>query len=364
MLKTIELFNFQSHESTILDFGPGLNIITGSSDSGKTAIMRFILWVLNNRPLGEEFKSWDTKEDDNVGGGIAFSEGTYVTKERAKGKNIYNINGTILEAIKSDIPDELKAITNIVDYNIQTQHQPYFLLQDSPGEVARKLNELIGLDVIDTIFSNLNSSIRDLKGKGIDLDNQIKILTNQIESLSFLDEIQVIVNRLEQDVIRQNKIESESRGLLSVISSIEDLNRQISEIEIDLELEKATIDLLSLIKDYQVKEKVAFSLNSTLRNLTTLEETLTAESEWLSVEDSYLEIKELIAKDSALMLDCNTLESRLNNISNANQAFLSESSHLSLLEIDHRNLLKKAKICPFCKTPITDKTIKQIEESL
>ncbi len=364
MIDQVELHFFQSHLDTFLDFDPGVNVITGSSDSGKTAIMRFILWVLNNRPLGDEFKSWFAKENDIVSGGIAFSEGTYITKERNRGKNVYDVNGTTLEAVKSDVPDELKAIANFANYNIQTQHQPYFLLQDTPGEVARKLNELIGLDVIDTIFSNLNSSTRDLKGKELNLDNQIKSLNEQIQSLSFLDEIQAIVNKLEQSVVQKEKIESESRGLHSVIGFIEDLNTKISEIEIDPNLEKEIIDLLSQIKDYQRGEKQTSSFNSTLRNLITLKETITAETEWLEIEKSFLQITKLISDYEIVKKDCSSISYQLNQIKAIDKSLTSEVLELKVFLTDHKDLLKKAKICPFCKTPITDITIQQIEDSL
>ena len=57
MIKQINIKNFQSHKSTQLKLDPGVNVIVGSSDSGKTAIIRAYLWVVDNRPLGNAFVS-------------------------------------------------------------------------------------------------------------------------------------------------------------------------------------------------------------------------------------------------------------------------------------------------------------------
>ena len=64
MLSCLSIENFQSHEHSFLEFSKGINVITGSSDSGKTAILRALYWIIWNRPQGDSFKSWwggDTK---------------------------------------------------------------------------------------------------------------------------------------------------------------------------------------------------------------------------------------------------------------------------------------------------------------
>src|SRR5690554_5109154 len=64
MITSLEIQNFQSHKETLLEFEPGVNVIIGPSDSGKTAILRALYWLVWNRPLGDAFRSsWggDTK---------------------------------------------------------------------------------------------------------------------------------------------------------------------------------------------------------------------------------------------------------------------------------------------------------------
>lgn len=47
--------NFQSHEQTEVFFTEGLNVFVGPSDSGKSAILRALRWVLYNEPKGTDF---------------------------------------------------------------------------------------------------------------------------------------------------------------------------------------------------------------------------------------------------------------------------------------------------------------------
>ena len=52
MLEKIHLKNFKTYEDTVLEFSPGINVITGDTGQGKTNILLGINWVSKNRPLG------------------------------------------------------------------------------------------------------------------------------------------------------------------------------------------------------------------------------------------------------------------------------------------------------------------------
>ena len=57
MIQKLNIQNFQSHKDTKLEFHPGVNVIIGQSDSGKTAIIRALRWLIWNRPGGDDFRS-------------------------------------------------------------------------------------------------------------------------------------------------------------------------------------------------------------------------------------------------------------------------------------------------------------------
>ena len=65
MIQSLKIQNFQSHKNSELVFSEGINIITGSSNNGKTAILRALGWVITNRPQGLAFKSYFADKKDS-----------------------------------------------------------------------------------------------------------------------------------------------------------------------------------------------------------------------------------------------------------------------------------------------------------
>ena len=60
MIEELWIKNFQSHKDTKIRFGKNLNVIIGSSDSGKTAILRALRWLIYGRPMGKAFQTHGT----------------------------------------------------------------------------------------------------------------------------------------------------------------------------------------------------------------------------------------------------------------------------------------------------------------
>jgi DNA repair exonuclease SbcCD ATPase subunit len=54
-IKEVEITNFQSHKQTKVNLVNGTNALIGSSNSGKTAVIRAIQWCLLNIPNGNGF---------------------------------------------------------------------------------------------------------------------------------------------------------------------------------------------------------------------------------------------------------------------------------------------------------------------
>ena len=162
MIKRVALRNFQIHEQTNLEFTEGMNVIAGSSDNGKSSIIRAIRWVVMNRPTGFAFHKHGAKQDTAVV--IKFSDEECITRDKGeKSSGGYHYKGNVFAALRTDVPPEIQRALNLSDINIQSQHDPYFLLQDSPGEVAKKLNVVAGLGIIGDTIKNANAVVRQRK---------------------------------------------------------------------------------------------------------------------------------------------------------------------------------------------------------
>lgn len=169
MIDRISIANFQSHPETVLELVPGINTIIGSSDSGKSAIFRAILWVVENRPTGSAFvSSWSLDEKGKMKSatGVTIGRGEeHVSRLRNSNLdshvNCYELNGTPLEAMKTAVPEPIAKWLNLAPVNVQKQLDAPFLLSASAGEVARFFNSVVNLDDIDRALSLVDKKRRE-----------------------------------------------------------------------------------------------------------------------------------------------------------------------------------------------------------
>ncbi len=197
MIKSLEIQNFLSHKKTILEFSSGVNIIVGPTDSGKSAIIKALKWVITNRPLGDSIRS-------HWGGltfaSIEFNEGK-VQRVRGDRDNAYktNVEGNVIEfnAIKGEVPQEVGQILDLDDLNIQTQFAPHFLLSQSSGEVAQYFNKVAHLDKIDTASQNIRKWLKGIQQTIEFRESELEGFFIELERYSNLDEIEKKVEELE-----------------------------------------------------------------------------------------------------------------------------------------------------------------------
>lgn len=230
MINSLHIANFQSHKESQLDFAPGLNVILGQSDSGKTAILRALYWIYANRPSGEGFRSWFAGNKETMA--ILDTDDFHITRQRGK-ENRY-VMAPAGQAIASEfkalgkaVPEEVVKALNMTDINWQMQFQSIFLLSDSPGEVARKLNEIVKLDVIDWTLSNLNSGIRQNNQA---VQTEEKTVAEQVEELAGYEYLE----KMEDDVAKVEGWEQKWIGLSEEYEEIEGLLLKIDGLETEL----------------------------------------------------------------------------------------------------------------------------------
>ena len=128
MLNKIKIENFQSHKKTELDLVPGVNVVVGKSNSGKTAILRALKWLVFNRPLGFRFHSEFTDDPTFVSIEDEINE---IGMEKDKNGAIYYVGEQSFEKMGTDIPDLAKEALNLTELNFSDQlNKPAFRLKN------------------------------------------------------------------------------------------------------------------------------------------------------------------------------------------------------------------------------------------
>ena len=166
MLQRLDISNFQSHESTEIVFDPRLTVLVGSSDHGKTAVLRALCWIVRNRPRGSAF----------IRHGAAAAEArleadgvVIIRRKDRKVLNEYIVDGETLVALGSDVPAQVTDRLRLGDINLADQLDRHFLLLDPPGQIARAINEAIHLDQAEAVAKAADAEVRDSRARAKDL---------------------------------------------------------------------------------------------------------------------------------------------------------------------------------------------------
>lgn len=343
MIESIRIKQFQKHKDTTLEFANGLNVICGESHNGKSAIIKAILWVLTNKPSGTAFRRiGHDGEDTSVK--ILFNDGS-VERVRGDKRNCYIYDNEEFKAVRTDVPSEIQHFVNINECCLQSQFVPHYLLSDSPGEVARTLNSIVGLEDIDKankhvgrIIAEANSQAKFIEGE---IEKHIKSLERYAklpdmeETLLFvssqnsaLEESQVFCDGLE---VTTRSIDSLENLLIKkcerVLKHEEEVNRIFATFNKLRELELHIQDLESLIMDVKSVEYDMKEAKGLLSHVATVDSIL-EKIDALAEEEKYLEVLVKILRDMSSAIDGQT---KIN-------------SKLAELHQEH----DKIDVCPLC----------------
>lgn len=242
--------NFQSHKETVLELSPTVNSLEGVSDSGKSAVLRSLLWCLTNKPDGVAFASnWakdrkgKLKEDvrvsiDNITRFRTADTNGYIRYVPGKDPQTY-------EALKGTVPPDIESAINIGNVNIQRQMDPPFLLSSTPGDAARYVNELIGLVEID-------SYQKALKGKAHDNANSLKDENKRLSEAETALAQYDWVSGAKDKVEELSGIDARCAGLeadLDKLSELDALDEVSTELKAAKALEKNVSGLIASCPD-------------------------------------------------------------------------------------------------------------------
>jgi len=241
-----EIENFQSHKKTRLEYHPGVNVIIGESDSGKTAIQRALDWALNNKPRGTAFRS-------NWGGDtsvlVSFKEGQTIQRLSTDSKNTYAIKdgSPIFKSFGVGVPEEIEKIINMNSVNWQRQMDPPFLLSESSGEVAKELNRTVHLEIIDSSLVAITMRSREIK-REIKFNEDAKIsIQENIQKYNHLEKMEKLICDLEDKEKRKETTNSDIATITETISEIKRRKEESEEYKKIL-LAENTMDEISSIR--------------------------------------------------------------------------------------------------------------------
>lgn len=294
-IKTVRLQNFQSHKDTTIDLSTGFNILLGESRQGKTAIIRGIRWVLENKPSGKNMIQHGQTDCFVT---ITLENNTIITRyitEKSNGYKIILPDGTIEEGNTKMVDQvqeicgfsKLDADTNTsLPLNFMAQGSGWYLIGDtySSSDRARILGALQNTNVADGIIKDIereklqNTTLirnkefeikekqEDLKTLSCEIRTQEKI-KELIEKKLLLVSVKTLIeqekalnkNRIVVDRVSKTFDEEKATSILQTIKEKQALITLIEEnldksksLQSDIKSKEKTI---ALLEDISTSEK-------------------------------------------------------------------------------------------------------------
>ncbi|MDU5444675.1 MAG: AAA family ATPase, partial [Finegoldia magna] len=329
----IYLTNFQSYEQGHFELSEKVNLITGASDSGKTALIRALSWVLFN----------DYTTDllirngyNNVEVKIVFNNGNFILRGRKGNTNYYYIkNNPDNEEIKKyenfgrEIPSEIQddflfKKVNLLNekYNIliASQLENSFLLSETDSTKANAIGKLVNIDILDNASRNVLREIKSTKGE---LNFKKSFINEKEESLNkydYLNEEKIKIDNLKALYNNLSK-NSEKLYILQTLSKkLTELNGRINNgykyldnyqgLDICLKTLQHTQNnissFLKLNQIYEYYQQVIKEIESNNVNLNNLRYT-----------DLISEIIDILDKNLTLLMFLKPLYDRLTNVNSS-----------------------------------------------
>jgi exonuclease SbcC len=242
VIEGVLLKNFQKWEELRVDFDPGVNVITGRTDAGKSSVLRAVKWVCQNRPAGDSVVR-------NGSGGAECRlnvDGTAVARLRREGGNLYLLGDGEFKAFGSGVPETVAELLNVGDLNFQGQHDAPFWFALSPGEVSRQLNAVVNLDLIDRTLANVASELRQARAEEVVTASRLEDARAERDALVWVKEADAEWRAVE--TVQKDIAEKRAR-----IASLESLVEKVGRYEEDLR--EASAALLDAQEAYEVVEK-------------------------------------------------------------------------------------------------------------
>jgi DNA repair ATPase RecN len=222
MLKSLSIRNFRSNKRLDIDIDPHVTCITGESYRGKSNAVRAIKWVALNRPSGTRFIRWGSKQCVVT----IDTEKCKVVRKRGKSVNSYEVNGHPLKAFGNNVPDKIQRTLNLSEINFQIQQEmphgdgPLFWFALTPGQVSKRLNAIVNLDVIDRTLGNLQTVVHKAKSTLDVCQERRKKAKEQAESLTFVEEMAGEWEEVKQAVERSEALDRETDELEALLTDI------------------------------------------------------------------------------------------------------------------------------------------------
>ncbi|WP_461246469.1 AAA family ATPase [Treponema sp. R6D11] len=308
------LENFQSHRNTEIPF-EHFTVLMGISNSGKSAIIRGLQWLVFNRPTGNSFINTTQMKNGKLEGYckvvLELDELTKIVRYKDAKENCYRIykgkKVTSYEAIKTDVPEEVYKLLPLNQLNFQSQRDVDFLISLSDGESSRYIRQLCGLERLTDILKMAKTTIREVESLKKNTANDLQRCTDHLNNFRGFDKLHKKIENLEQG-------ENKQGDRIAEITQLQKLERNINECKERLKIFIGFDDLENLCVNYEKKKMDCIKIGNQLDKLETLQKEKSKAEEVLTGLSRLSQLEAKIENAKAINADLTAVKSKLENL--------------------------------------------------
>lgn len=224
-----------SHKKTTIDLSPGVTVIIGPNNCGKSAIVEALRCLSTNDLVGKEF----------IRHGSPFAKITVTTKEgdriewiREKTTSRHLLNGRDFGRLGRIVHEDVKTALKMpsiegIDVHLSDQKDPVFLFNRKPSEIARFFASASDVDLLLRMQRNYSRKVIEMKRERDLLARNVEVAQSRVDTLSFVSDIELEIQEaslmhtsLEGVLQRRVKLSSLVSGLLDREDDVAELGQR------------------------------------------------------------------------------------------------------------------------------------------
>ena len=232
-ISELHVKNVQIHKDLTVKFSKGVNVIVGDTNKGKSSLLRALRLILDNQPRSGEriYKRIGSKNPLMIE--VKDGEGNSIKRSI----NRYYLNGALMKAYNTTIPEPVKEIFPLKEVNWQRQLDPHFLVLETGGGAAKILNTYSGMEDQEALMKDVKARITDHKS------NINRLIKNNQEQRDIVDELKPVV-----------RLVMKAKAIKNIID-----NAKINQQQLD-QLEKIILDIESCKFDESIYDNITYGL--------------------------------------------------------------------------------------------------------
>lgn len=350
MITRLQLRNFQSHKDSTLVLGPGVTVLVGSSDSGKTSVLRGLRWVVQNRPRGTGMIRKGTEEAKVA---VETGTGDRIIRSRTKSKNRYELNGEPLEAMGSDVPEPVQEALPLGPLNLASQLEPHFLVLLSPGQIAGVINDALHLEDAKAVADRLASRVRQTRGEISRTEEVVEAAESRFSAYSGLDTYREGVDRLEGLQTAAEATRRELEGLDDLLDGIDATDKLLTAASVPQDAAEAVSDAEAALEALRAVETELGALRGVMGQLEQLDQAEAALPPTPDLTALETDLQNTIARITGITTELDALRDDVEYLGEIENDLARVETVRDRARQSYTELRTELRICPVCDSLLT-----------